>query len=68
MCLEVRFVQSGKANDYTKPRYSAKIAIEALVFKMHKGQFDNVVEVSKIIEQYQKLQFSLYRRFLIYAG
>ncbi len=58
MCLEVRFVQSGKANDYTQPRYSAKFAIEELVFKMHKEQFDNIVDISKVIEKYQKLQFA----------
>ena len=51
-------MQSGKANDYTKPRYAAKFAIEALIFKMHKDQFDNIVEISKVIEKYQKLQFS----------
>jgi len=58
LSLEVKSIQSGKSNDYTKPRYLARFAIDTLIFKMHKDQFDNIVELSKIIEQYQKLQFS----------
>ena len=53
------FIQSGISADYTKPKYTAKVAIENLAFKMHKTQFDNLVEISKVVEKYQRMQHSL---------
>ena len=59
MDLEVKFIQSGKANDDTQPKYSAKFAIEILTFKIRKEQFDNIVELEKEVEKFQKFQYSL---------
>lgn len=53
-------VQSGKANDYSKPKYSARFAINTLKLRIRKEQFDNMVEIENVIEQYQRLQYALY--------
>ena len=65
MNFEVKLVQSGKANDYTQPKYSARFGINSLKLKIRKQQFDSMVEIEKVIEQYQKLQYTLYA-FIIY--
>jgi len=55
--LQIKFVKSGNEEDYSKPKYAAKFSIEELILKVRKDQFDNMIDLNKVVEQYQKMQF-----------
>ena len=45
--------------DFKNPIYSAMCTIESLEINMKKNQFDSLMEIIKLLEQYQKMQFEL---------
>lgn len=55
--LQIKFIKSGREEDFSKPRYAARFSVDELLLRVRKDQFDNIIDLNKIMEQYQKLQF-----------
>ena len=60
MELQIKFIQSGKQHDYSKPRYSVNIIIDDLEIIIRKSQFDNLTKINKLLEEYKRKQCELY--------